>query len=103
MTDSEPNDAPPPRETGGVMAWPLIFNVALGLILYLQMTPDPRRGATEVAYFLMFGALVLANVVAAIVAAVLGKSHVAKGFLLMVLGIFLIGLGTCAYVLNFAG
>ena len=98
MPDFAPD--PSPRKNQGDIQWPLLFNAGMMLVLYLQITPDSRRGGTELTYFFSLVALVVANIVAAVVAAIVGKPKVAKGFLFAILGIFLIGLGTCAYLMQ---
>ncbi len=98
MTNSE-SEKEPPGPARKHTPWPLLANAGMMLLLYLVAAANssPDGNDTALLYFFLLVGLLLLNVVAAIVAALAGNSRAAKEFLFSMLGIFLIGLGTCAY------
>ena len=94
-------ETPPPPPKGSLLG-PLLANAVLLVVLYVvaYASGNGSAGDTAVMYFSALVGLLLVNVLAAMVAALAGKPQTALGFLFSILGIFLIGLGTCAYSLQ---
>ena len=98
MTSPEP-EKPPLNQKQKHIPWPLLANAGMMLLLYsvAAANSSPSGNNTALLYFFLLAGLLLLNLVAAIGAALAGHSRAAKEFLFSMLGIFLIGLGTCAY------
>ncbi len=101
-------DPKPPESKYGLWV-PLLANAVLVLLLgalaHSVAEPDAVTGAPhprDVAYGLFFLLLGLAgcDVLALFVAALLRRSRWVNGFALAGLLVFLIGLGSCGYMLN---
>lgn len=68
----------------------------LAYFITYALTDGKIRDIAQVYFFVLMGLLVL-NLFAALVAAMMGKAQTALGLCFAILGILLIGLGTCAY------
>jgi putative exporter of polyketide antibiotics len=101
MDYPEDSDAPEHPKSKGNIKLPLLFNTAMLLLIYPVASIDSTGTTGNIALgcAILLGALIVFNIVAALVASLLGKSETAKGFLYSILGINLIGLGTCAYIM----
>ena len=93
----------PPPETPqninkGSLLIPLLANAVLMVVLYVVAYAGGNGNDEETASTYLFAllGLFLANILAAVIAALNNKSQTALGFFFAILGIFLIGLGTCA-------
>jgi hypothetical protein len=102
MQPFEPFDAPEPPRKKGNFILPVGINAFLMLVAYVitDAQSGHSTGDTALSYFFVLVGLFVLNILAALIAALMGKTHTALGFLLAILGIFLIGLGTCAYSLQ---
>lgn len=100
-----PEPAPqPPKNPGSVRA-PLLLNAALMLLLYVAAfaAGGGKPSETAYAYFFLLAGLLVVNVLAAIGLAFMGRSQTVMGCIYSGIGIFLIGLGSCAYTLTHMG
>lgn len=87
---------------------PLLLNVALILVLALLAhgfssvnTPNHGdEGETALVLFFLLLGLFLLDGVAVIIALIVGRKDLVRGFLLGGLLVFLVGLGTCGYSLE---
>ena len=84
---------------------PLLLNAALMLLLYLAafVAGDGKPSETAYAYFFLLGSLLILNILAVIGLAFMGRSQTVMGCIYSGIGIFLIGLGSCAYSLTHMG
>ena len=94
----------PPKDPGSVRP-PLLINAALMLVLYLAAfaMADGKASETAYAYFFALAGLLSLNVLAAIGLAFMGRRQTVMGCIYSGIGIFLIGLGSCAYSLTHMG
>lgn len=97
-----PESEPLPERPRGSAKGPLLLNAGLMLVLYLVAfaVTNGRPGETAYAYFFALVGLFCLNVLAAIVLAFMGRSQTVMGCIYSSIGIFLIGLGSCAYTLT---
>ncbi len=81
---------------------PIGINAVVMLAAYSVTSAQSggRTGDTALEYFFVLAGLFVLNILAAVVTALVGKTQTALGICLAILGIFLIGLGTCAYSLQ---
>ena len=100
-----PEPTPQPPKAPGSVRPPLLINAALMLVLYLAafVAGDDKPSETAYAYFFLLAGLLTLNVLAAIVLAFMGRSQTVMGCIYSSIGIFLIGLGSCAYSLTHMG
>ena len=100
-----PESAPQPPKDPGSVRPPLLLNAALMLVLYLVAfaVTNGRPAETAYAYFFALVGLFCLNVFAAIGLAFMGRSQTVMGCIYSGIGIFLIGLGSCAYSLMHMG
>ena len=105
MHDDSADPTPPKKRSLRV---PLLVNGGLILLLALLAhgfsainTPNHRdEGETALVLFFLLLGLFLLNGVAVIIALVVGRNDLVRGFLLGGLLVFLVGLGTCGYSLD---
>ncbi|MGY3089467.1 hypothetical protein ACVWYF_002515 [Hymenobacter sp. UYAg731] len=100
-----PESAPQPPKDPGSVRPPLLLNAALMLVLYLVAfaAGDGKPSETAYAYFFALAGLFGLNVLAAIILAFMGRRQTVMGCIYSGIGIFLIGLGSCAYSLAHMG
>ncbi|WP_460618635.1 hypothetical protein [Hymenobacter ruber] len=93
---------PPPERPRGSVRGPLLLNAGLMLVLYVVAfaATSGRPSETAYAYFFALTGLFCLNVLAAIGLAFTGRSQTVMGCIYSSIGIFLIGLGSCAYSLS---
>ena len=102
MQPFEPFDAPEPPKKKGNFILPVGLNAILMLVTYAITAAQngSRTGDAALPYFFVLVGLFALNILAALIAALMGKTQTALGLLLSILGIFLVGLGTCAQSLQ---
>ena len=94
-----------PERPKGSVKGPLLLNAGLMLVLYLlaYALANGKPGETAYAYFFALVGLFCLNILAAIALAFMGRRQTLMGCIYSGIGIFLIGLGSCAYTLAHIG
>ncbi|GAA4049178.1 hypothetical protein GCM10022409_39630 [Hymenobacter glaciei] len=83
----------------------MLLNASLMLVLYVAAfaAGDGKPSDTAYAYFFALLALFSLNTFAAIGLAFMGRRQTVMGCIYSSIGIFLVGLGSCAYSLTHMG
>ena len=92
----------PDEKPRGSVQQPLLINGGLMLLLYAgaYLVTNGKLAETAYAYFFALVGLFIVNVLATIILAFMGRSRTVMGCIYSGIGIFLIGLGSCAITLT---